>query len=167
MNRRPKNQNWKRNVVLAVVVGVTGIALAADTAPSDVNSQPSLRVPAFTAYTLPNPEGARIGQRHGLTGWTDPALTVNWYGQFKQTGDLSAKVTLRLPEGAMSHLQLTVAGQTRQTRVTVPAAKRPRDSRLWRIQIAASVIRILSSNPQRIRQTVWRPRRIAAGRTGV
>jgi heme-degrading monooxygenase HmoA len=138
MNRRPKNQNWKRNVVLAVVVGVTGIALAADTAPSDVNSQPSLRVPAFTAYTLPNPEGARIGQRHGLTGWTDPALTVNWYGQFKQTGDLSAKVTLRLPEGAISHLQLTVAGQTRQTRVTGSGSETPVTADFGAFQIAAS-----------------------------
>ncbi|MCY2953657.1 MAG: DUF3472 domain-containing protein [Planctomycetota bacterium] len=80
-------------------------------------SAAELRVPAFTAYTLPDAEGARISRRSGVTRWTDPALTVNWYGQFKQTGEISAKVLLRLPAGAESKLKLTVEGQSRQVAV--------------------------------------------------
>jgi hypothetical protein len=71
-----------------------------------------LRVPAFTAYTLPDPEGARMSERHGLTRWVDPALTVNWYGQFQQAGEVNAKVTLRLPRDAVSRFRLVVDRQS-------------------------------------------------------
>jgi hypothetical protein len=80
-------------------------------------SAAEIRVPAFTAYTLPDAEGARISQRSGVTRWTDPALTVNWYGQIKTAGELTAKVALRLPAGAESKLKLTVAGQSREVMV--------------------------------------------------
>lgn len=73
-----------------------------------------LRVPAFTAYTLPDADGAQISQRSGVTRWTDPALTVNWYGQFKQTGEVVAKVVLRLPQDAESKLKLSLASQSRE-----------------------------------------------------
>ncbi len=76
-----------------------------------------LRVPAFTAYTLPDVDGARISQRSGVTRWTDPTISVNWYGEFKQTGELSAKVALRLPKDAESKLRLTVAGQSHEVTV--------------------------------------------------
>jgi predicted GH43/DUF377 family glycosyl hydrolase len=72
-----------------------------------------LRVPAFTAYTLPDPEGARISKRSGITRWTDPGVSVNWYGQFQQTGQLAVKVALRLPRDVESQLRLTIAGQSR------------------------------------------------------
>jgi hypothetical protein len=77
-----------------------------------------LRVPAFTAYTLPDSEGARFSERSGLTRWTNPALTVNWYGRFQQTGEVTAKVTVRLADGAVSRLKLSVAGQSREVGVT-------------------------------------------------
>ena len=73
-----------------------------------------LRVPAFTAYTLPDADGARVSERSGVTRWSDPAISVNWYGEFKQTGELTAKVILRLPKDAESKLKLTVAGQSRE-----------------------------------------------------
>ena len=76
-----------------------------------------LRVPAFTAYTLPDADGTRISERSGVTRWTDPALSVNWYGEFKQTGELTAKITLRLPNDKESKLKLTVAGQSREVAV--------------------------------------------------
>ena len=76
-----------------------------------------LRVPAFTAYTLPDAEGARISERGGVTRWTDPALSVNWFGQFKQTGELTARVELRLAPDVESRLKLTVAGQSREVTV--------------------------------------------------
>ena len=76
-----------------------------------------LRVPAFTAYTLPDADGTDISEHSGVTQWADPALSVNWYGAFKQTGELTAKLTLRLPKDAESKLKLTVAGQSREVSV--------------------------------------------------
>ena len=73
-----------------------------------------LKVPAFTAYTLPDANGARISERGGVRNWTDPALSVNWYGQINTPGSLTAKLTLRLPEGAESKLKLTVAGTSHE-----------------------------------------------------
>jgi hypothetical protein len=73
-----------------------------------------LRVPAFTAYTLPDVDGARISSRSGVTRWTDPALTVNWYWQFKEAGEITVKLELRLPPDAESKLKLTLGGQSRE-----------------------------------------------------
>jgi hypothetical protein len=77
-----------------------------------------LRVPAFTAYIDPNPDGARVSQRSGITGWTDPNLRVLWFGELKNSGKLQAQVEVRLPEGARSKLRLTVSGQSREAEVT-------------------------------------------------
>lgn len=78
----------------------------------------ALRVPAFTAYALPDHDGARINERGGVTRWTNPEITLNWYGRFKQGGPLTAKLVLRLPEGASSTLRLSVADQSRAVTVT-------------------------------------------------
>lgn len=76
-----------------------------------------LRIPAFTAYTLPDAEGARISERSGVTRWTDPALSVNWYGRLQQAGELNARIELRLAEGAESKLRLTVGARSRTVTV--------------------------------------------------
>lgn len=78
----------------------------------------SLRVPAFTAYMDPNPNGARFSPRGGISGWRDTQQQVLWFGEFKQTGDLKASVTLSLPKGAASKFRLTVAGQDHEAQVT-------------------------------------------------
>lgn len=72
-----------------------------------------LRVPAFTAYTLPDAEGARISERRGVTRWSDPTITVNWYGEFKQTGEVRVRVSLRVPADVDRKFQLTLDGQSR------------------------------------------------------
>ncbi len=76
------------------------------------------KIPAFTAYMLPNPESARVSEAHGVTKWIDATQTVNWYGRFKSAGELTAKVELRLPAGVTSQLQLTVDGKSHKTTVT-------------------------------------------------
>jgi hypothetical protein len=76
-----------------------------------------LRVPAYTAYLEPNADGARVSQRGGVTRWTDPDLKVVWFGEFKQTGEVTARLTLKLPADAESKLKLTVAGQSGETSV--------------------------------------------------
>src|ERR1043165_8678305 len=77
-----------------------------------------LRVPASTAYLDPNPEGARVSSRSGITGWSDPGLKILWFGEIKVAGKLTPRVELRLPEGARSKLRLSVGGQSREAEVS-------------------------------------------------
>jgi hypothetical protein len=77
-----------------------------------------LRVPAFAAYLDPQPDGARISSRSGISGWTDPHLSVLWFGEFKQAGLVTAAVELTLPENTPTRLRLTLNGQARQATVT-------------------------------------------------
>jgi hypothetical protein len=77
-----------------------------------------LRIPAFTAYLAPHPEGAEVSERSGITGWNDPTLKVEWFGEIKTTGKLDAALALRLPKGEHSKLRLTVAGQSREITAT-------------------------------------------------
>jgi hypothetical protein len=81
----------------------------------------ALRVPAFTAYLDPDVRGARLSES-GIIRWTDPSIRVLWFGEIKTPGTLDCAVTLRLAEGAASHLRLTVAGQSRQATVTAAEA---------------------------------------------
>lgn len=92
--------------------------LLAAFATSLLSANAEVRVPAFTAYLDPNPDGARVSQRSGITRWTDPAIKVSWFGQIQQAGELQADVSLGLPEGATSKLRLTVAGQSHEATVT-------------------------------------------------
>ncbi len=94
--------------------GLLAATLAATPSPAA-----PLRVPAFTAYTLPEPDrGARISERSGVSRWADPGTSINWYGQFAEPGALTVQVQLRLPREARSRLQLTLAGHSREVVVT-------------------------------------------------
>jgi hypothetical protein len=117
---------------LAVVGAIAAYALCAAEAPTA-----ELRVPAFTAYLDPNPSGARVSQGSGITGWTDPALKVLWFGEIRTAGSLECSVALRLPEKAASKLRLTVAGQSREA-VAVGAAAAPVTVRFGAFKVAAA-----------------------------
>jgi len=78
-----------------------------------LNASAALRVPGFTAYFDPRPDGARISTRAGVTGWRDPSIRISWFGQFQATGEVNAVIEMRLPEKMESQLRLTVAGQSR------------------------------------------------------
>src|SRR5438105_7995861 len=69
-----------------------------------------LRVPASTAYVEPEPEALKVSPNSGISGWTNPALTISWFGEIKRPGRLDCSVALRLPANAESRLRLTVAG---------------------------------------------------------
>ena len=79
-----------------------------------VNASAELRVPAFTAYTGPDPEAASVESPAGITEWKGPALKVLWFGEFKTAGKLDASLILRLPLNTSSKLRLTVAGQSHE-----------------------------------------------------
>jgi hypothetical protein len=74
-------------------------------------AQAELRVPAFTAYLEPDPDGARVEEPAGISDWTNPALKVLWFGEIKTPGPLSCSVEMRLPPGEETRLRLTVGGQ--------------------------------------------------------
>jgi hypothetical protein len=94
-----------KSLHLLLLLAVLGLAAPASA---------ELRVPANTAYLTPDPSGARVSGRSGITGWNDPALHVLWFGAFTNTGPLECSLELRLPPNAESKLRLTVAGQLRE-----------------------------------------------------
>jgi len=73
-----------------------------------------LRVPACTAYLEPNADGANVSEANGITGWHDAGLHVAWFGEIKHPGKLTATVTLHLPKGGKSKLQLAIGNQKHQ-----------------------------------------------------
>ena len=95
----------RRSLIPLLFLGLLGLA---------AQTQAELRVPAFTAYLVPDPEGARVSPRSGITEWNDPALQVLWYGAFTNTGPVDCSIQLRLPADTESKLRLTVAGQAHE-----------------------------------------------------
>src|SRR4029079_4012992 len=98
--------------ILLVLLLCTYTALADD----------SLRIPAFTAYLDPNPRGASVSERSGITRLRAPATKVLWFGEFKTAGNVECSVELRLPQNTTSTLKLMVAGQPRQRTAKADAA---------------------------------------------
>lgn len=84
---------------------------------------PALRVPAFTAYLEPNPDGARLTEWQGIHGWGNPAIKVNWFGEFKTAGKVDCAIELRLPADVESSLRLTMGGQSHEARARGDGSK--------------------------------------------
>jgi len=81
------------------------------------SARAQFRIPASTAYTEPDANGARISANSGITGWTDPNLRIVWFGNIQQPATIEAAVELRLPERATCRLRLTVAGKSSEVKV--------------------------------------------------
>ena len=75
-----------------------------------VDAAKTLTIPAYTAYTLPNPHAARIQESVGITRWKDAQQRVVWYGQFEKTGLLHARVRLAVTPELPPELNVTIAG---------------------------------------------------------
>ncbi len=98
--------------IYARVLGIVGLTCLA--VPCIAETQ----VPAFTAYIQPNARGARVSESHGITRWLDPQQTINWYGKFLNTGELTAKVAVHLAERDATRLKLTIDQQSREVTAT-------------------------------------------------
>jgi hypothetical protein len=92
-------------VLFAAMLACNGAAFPAE-----------IRVPASTAYLHPDPNGARVSEGRGISGWSESGQSVWWFGEFHQTGQVAASLELRLPNGRTSHLRLTIGGQTMEAR---------------------------------------------------
>ncbi len=86
----------------------------------DAAARARLRVPAFTAYLDPDANGANV-TKDDIAGWTNPSLTVSWFGEIKTAGKLDAAVSVRAAEGA--EFKLTVGAQSREAVVSGNEAK--------------------------------------------
>ena len=81
-----------------------------------------MRVPAFTAYLDPDPEGATVNLRSGISNWNGPSIKVLWFGEIKMPGRLDCSLALRLAGNTTSRLRLTVAGQSQEISATADAS---------------------------------------------
>ena len=86
------------------------ITLGGQVPPAGAPAAAELRVPAFTAYLDPNPDGANV-TRNGITGWHDANLRVSWFGDLKAAGKLTAAVTLKPRNGTTPKFQLAIGNQ--------------------------------------------------------
>lgn len=77
-----------------------------------------LRIPAFTAYLDPDPNGARVSKSSGISGWAGRGLSVSWFGEFKHAGKLGASLAIRLPKGRTGSLRLEAGGEAREAAAT-------------------------------------------------
>src|SRR5688572_1427175 len=68
----------------------------------------ALRVPAFTAYIEPNPDGAKVSEEAGITGWSDRKQSVSWFGSIAKPGKLAVSLSVQLPAGETSRLRFIV-----------------------------------------------------------
>lgn len=73
-----------------------------------------LRIPAFTAYAVPDAEGIRISERGGASRWSDSEQSLNWYGLFRKTGALNVKVECKLKTGSTGKFRMRI-GETLHT----------------------------------------------------
>jgi hypothetical protein len=80
-------------------------------------AQAELRVPASTAYLDPDPNGARIS-KSGITDWKNPDITVSWFGEIKKPGNLTAAVSLTLPNDTRTSFKLRVGNQSKEANFT-------------------------------------------------
>ena len=78
-----------------------------------------LRVPAFTAYIDPDPNGVQV-DKEGVKNWKDPKQKVSWFGEFKQSGKLDVSLVLKASGDGASQLKLTIAGQTHKAQAKGP-----------------------------------------------
>src|SRR5947209_2201178 len=101
--------------------GIIGLAMVA-AAPMGAAE---LRVPASTAYLAPNPDGARVSAKSGITRWQDPKIKILWFGEFKMPGKLTAAVVVNLPKDAVSTLRLNVGDQAREATAVGTGHGRP------------------------------------------
>lgn len=75
-----------------------------------------LLIPAATAYLEPDAGGVRVSSQ-GVTNWTGSHVSVSWFGNIKQSGKLTAAVSLRLPKGSRSVLKLTIGTQSKTAKI--------------------------------------------------
>jgi len=73
-----------------------------------------LKIPAFTAYLEPDPNGARVSESNGITRWSKAENQIKWYGQLRNSGELSVQVRLTLKKDEKLDLRLDLGGSSKE-----------------------------------------------------
>jgi len=92
-------------------------------APSRAVSRTELRVPAYTAYLLPDADATRVSATRPLLPFGKAGASLAWFGQFVTTGPLDVAVTVQLPAGDQRTLRLTMGRAHRDVAVTGTGAE--------------------------------------------
>lgn len=71
-------------------------------------SKTELRVPAFTAYVMPDADAVRISAARPVVPFVRAGTRLVWYGRFPVRGSVDAAVAVRLPAGEAVRLRLVV-----------------------------------------------------------
>ncbi len=86
-------------------------------ATASLHAEP-LRVPAHSAYLFPEVNGARISENKPIRGWNNPDLKIAWFGEIKAAGKIDCAIEVTLPSGKASDLRFTLAGRSKDLKVT-------------------------------------------------
>lgn len=100
------------SVAILIAFGFFGVT-------SDSIDAQEIQVPGHTAYIHPDPWGARVRENQGVLQWQANNPSVRWWGQFKNSGKLEAKVLLRGTPDSIAGLKLRIAEQEHQPSGTV------------------------------------------------
>jgi hypothetical protein len=98
--------------------------VVATPAPAQVAPTAALRLPAFTAYLLPDADAERIGPNRPVVPFAKAGRTLAWYGHIATTGSLRPMLQLTLPASDTARLTLTV-GATVLPAITVRGSGAP------------------------------------------
>ncbi|MGC4045765.1 MAG: DUF3472 domain-containing protein [Armatimonas sp.] len=71
----------------------------------------TLRIPAFTAYSLPDHDnGARFSEERGVTNWK-PGQRIAWYGKVAKAGKLEISLAARATQPTRLRLMVSPVGK--------------------------------------------------------
>ena len=90
---------------------LTASFLAAIVAISTCDALAQKSVPGHTAYVHPDPWGARVRENQGVLRWQENNPSIRWWGLFKHTGKLGAKVLVRGKPESIAELKLRIGDQ--------------------------------------------------------
>ena len=79
----------------------------------------SLIVPAETGYLEPDMGGARISRQGGIVNWKDHATQIQWYGNFKNVGNLKVRLQVRGRDEGSVALKLQVGSEEKRRVVNI------------------------------------------------
>lgn len=74
------------------------------------------QIPAYAAYAEPAPDGIRIDERAATSGWRSEKDSLVWYGEAKEKGAVSFRVSLK--EASVQKLTLSVGKASRTVDAT-------------------------------------------------
>jgi hypothetical protein len=90
---------------------LAGLLAVAACVPCFAAAQGALRVPAWTAYLAPDADAVPVEEHPDVAPFHATGATLQWFGAFRRSGTLHARVELRVPSGERVTFTLRVAAE--------------------------------------------------------